>query len=227
MGASVKRGRFITFEGGEGSGKSTQCRLLAEALTKHGIPCRLSREPGGSPGAEEIRQLLVQGEPGRWDAVSETLLLFAARHDHWLRTIAPALERGEWVICDRFADSTMAYQGYAGKMERAKIDVLYELAIGTLQPDLTLILDIPVEEGLRRALSRGGEENRFEKMEMAFHQALREGFLDIARRFPGRCSVVSARGSIAMIHDRIQRVVSGRFSDARLGEGDVCSDASP
>lgn len=227
MDASVKRGRFITLEGGEGSGKSTQCRLLAEALTENGIPCRLSREPGGSPGAEEIRQLLVQGEPGRWDAVSETLLLFAARHDHWLRTIEPALERGEWVICDRFADSTMAYQGYAGKMDRAKIDALYDLAIGTARPDLTLILDIPVEEGLRRAVSRGGEENRFEKMEMTFHQALREGFLDIARRCPERCVVVSALGSVAVIRDRIQRVVSGRFPDVLLREKDECSDASP
>ena len=214
MSETVVRGRFITFEGGEGSGKSTQCRLLAEALEAQGVTCRLTREPGGSQGAEEIRSLLVQGEPGRWDVVSETLLLFAARRDHWTRTIQPALECGEWVICDRFADSTMAYQGYARNMDRAKIDFLYDLAIGTARPDLTLILDLPVEEGLRRALSRGDDENRFEKMGAVFHQALRDGFLDIAARFPERCVVVPALGSIGAIQDELRRIVTGRFSAA-------------
>ncbi len=211
MSERVQRGRFITFEGGEGGGKSTQCRLLAAALAQRGIVCHLTREPGGSAGAEEIRSLLVTGEPGRWDSISETLLLFAARHDHWTKTISPALERGEWVICDRFADSTMAYQGYAQGMDQSVIETLYALAVGETKPDLTLILDLPVEEGLKRALSRQDAENRYEKMGAAFHQALRDGFLDIAAHSPERCVVVSALSSIETIHAQLWQIVENRF----------------
>ncbi len=211
MSTIARRGRFITFEGGEGGGKSTQCRLLAAALEQRGIVCRLTREPGGSAGAEEIRSLLVTGDPGRWDSVSETLLLSAARRDHWIKTINPALERGEWVICDRFADSTMAYQGYAHGMDRDAIAMLYALAVGKAEPDLTLILDLPVEEGLKRAFSRGDDENRYERMGVGFHQALRDGFLAIAARFPQRCVVVSALPSIEEIHAVLWETVAERL----------------
>jgi dTMP kinase len=193
------RGRFVTFEGGEGAGKSTQVRRLADALRAAGVPVRLTREPGGSPGAEEIRALLVSGETGRWDPLTEALLISAARRDHLRRTVLPALEAGEWVLCDRFADSTTAYQGHGHGLGREATEVLYGLVAGEFRPDLTLILDVPVEAGLARAAARaGGEgrggaaEDRYERMGRDFHQRLREGFLDIARREPGRCAVVDA-----------------------------------
>jgi dTMP kinase len=147
-------GRFITFEGGEGAGKSTHVRLLAEALRAAGLSVVETREPGGSPGAEEIRELLVHGAVARWDPMSEALLHFAARRDHVTRVIAPALAAGDWVLSDRFADSTMAYQGYGHRLGREVIEQLYALAVGDLAPELTVILDLPVEDGLARAGSR-------------------------------------------------------------------------
>lgn len=135
------RGRFITLEGGEGAGKSTQVRLLADALRRAGHDVVVTREPGGTPGAEQIRALLVQGDTGRWDAVTEALLLFAARRDHLVKTIWPALDRGDWVVSDRFSDSTLAYQGYAHGMGTELIERLYALTVGEFQPDLTIMLD--------------------------------------------------------------------------------------
>ena len=189
---AVTRGRFITFEGGEGAGKSTQVRILAERLRGAGLEVVATREPGGSPGAEAIRALLVTGDPDRWSAISETLLMYAARRDHIERTIRPALERGAWVVSDRFADSTRAYQGAGGGAPHGLVAALERFVLEETRPDLTLILDLPVERGLERAGLRGGAEARFEAKGHAFHQRLREAFLDIAKAEPNRCLVLDA-----------------------------------
>jgi len=207
----VARGRFITLEGGEGAGKSTQIRLLAEALRGDGIAVTTTREPGGAPGAERIRTLLVDGATDRWDGVSEALLHFAARREHLVRTVWPALDRGDWVISDRFADSTMAYQGYGLGLGRALVEALYAQAVGDFRADLTLILDLPVEQGLARAAARNGGGTRYERMGVDFHRRLREGFLDIARREPDRCVVIDAtlpietvaRAMLAAVRERL------------------------
>ena len=211
----MSRGRFITIEGGDGAGKSTQAERLCDALRTHGTAAVCTREPGGSPGAEEIRALLVSGEPGRWDPMSEALLHFAARHDHLAHTVRPALERGEWVVSDRFADSTLAYQGYAQGLGRDVVVALYETAVGDVAPDLTLILDLPVETGLARARERGGAD-RYERMDAEFHQRLRDGFLDIARREPERCVVIDARPGRDAVHAAIVAAVRERLG---LGDG--------
>jgi dTMP kinase len=207
----MRQGRLITFEGGEGAGKSTQLRLLDAALRRLGIDTTATREPGGTPGAEEIRALLVGGDPGRWDAMTEALLHFAARRDHLVAVIRPALERGRYVLSDRFADSTMAYQGYGLGLERAAIEALYRLVLGETRPDLTLILDLPVEEGLRRAAARGDGDDRYERMDRAFHERLGRGYLDIAHREPGRCVVVDAAGPVEETHAEILRTVHARL----------------
>jgi len=207
-------GRFVTLEGGEGAGKTTQIRRLADALRADGRGVLVTREPGGSPGAEEIRGLIVSGEPGRWDPMTEALLLYAARRDHLERTIRPALAAGRWVLCDRFADSTMAYQGYGHGLGRQAIIDLHRAAIGDVRPDLTLILDLPVEIGLRRAAGRGGAgraEDRFDRMGALFHQRLRDGFLDIARHEPDRCRVVDAARDADAVAADLVAAVRGRF----------------
>ncbi|WP_372398778.1 dTMP kinase [Azospirillum sp. HJ39] len=213
--ASAKRGRFVTLEGGEGAGKSTQLRRLAdslrEALRAGGIDLVTTREPGGSPGAEEIRGLLVTGETGRWSPVTEALLHTAARRDHLERTVWPALEAGRWVLCDRFFDSTMAYQGYGLGLGRELVETLQRAALGGFRPDLTLILDIEVETGLRRAASRHGGEDRYERMDIGFHQRLRDGFLDIARREPERCAVIDADADPDTVEARIRDALSTRL----------------
>jgi len=201
-------GRFITFEGGEGAGKSTQIHLLAEALRKTGLPVVTTREPGGAPGAEEIRTLLLTGEIGRWSPMSELLLFAAARHEHVTHRIAPALARRDCVLCDRFADSTMAYQGYGHRLGREVCEAAHKLAVGDFQPDLTLILDLPVEEGLKRAATRRDSDTRYERMGLEFHRRLRDGFLDIARRAPERCRVIDARGTVAEVHAVVRQVVA-------------------
>ncbi len=204
-------GRFITFEGGEGAGKSTHVRLLAEALRAAGLSVVETREPGGSPGAEEIRELLVHGAVARWDPVSEALLHFAARRDHVTRVIAPALAAGDWVLSDRFADSTMAYQGYGHRLGREVIEQLYALAVGDLAPDLTVILDLPVEDGLARAGSRNSGGTRYENMDRAFHDRLRKGFLAIAEREPKRCVVIDGSESVEAVHRAVKEAVRGRL----------------
>ncbi|PWC51390.1 dTMP kinase [Azospirillum melinis] len=215
MPTSPARGRFITLEGGEGAGKSTQLRRLADSLRvslrARGVELVTTREPGGSPGAEEIRGLLVTGETGRWSATTEALLHTAARRDHLERTVWPALETGTWVLCDRFFDSTMAYQGYGLGLGRDLIETLQTAALGGFRPDLTLILDIDVETGLRRAVARHGGEDRYERMDIGFHQRLRDGFLDIARREPERCAVVDADADLDTVQARIRDAVSGRL----------------
>jgi len=211
----VAHGRFITLEGGEGAGKSTQIRLLAEALRSDGIAVTTTREPGGAPGAERIRTLLVDGATDRWDGVSEALLHFAARREHLVRTVWPALEHGDWVISDRFADSTMAYQGYGLGLGRALVEALYARTVGDFRPDLTLILDLPVEQGLARAAARGatpdGGGTRYERMGVDFHRRLREGFLDIARREPDRCVVIDATLPIQAVAGAILAAVRERL----------------
>ncbi|MEO5374773.1 MAG: dTMP kinase [Alphaproteobacteria bacterium] len=201
----MTRGRFVTFEGGEGAGKSTQVRLLIEALGRAGIDALATREPGGAPGAEQIRRLLVEGDVGRWDPMTEALLHFAARRDHMARTVWPALDAGRWVVSDRFADSTMAYQGHGQALDRSVIEGLYRLVLGDFAPDLTVILDLPVEVGLGRAAARNGSgvEDRYERMGLDFHRRLRQAFLDIAAREPTRCVVIPADGTPAAIHAAI------------------------
>jgi dTMP kinase len=207
----VTQGRFITFEGGEGAGKSTQIRRLAARLEPVTGPVVLTREPGGSAGAEALRDLLVNGDADRWSPMSETLILYAAREDHLLRTIRPALGAGAWVLCDRFADSTRAYQGAGGGADPDFILGLEAAVLGTTRPDLTLILDMPVELGLSRALSRGGGEARFESKGQAFHERLRQGFLDIASAEPGRCAVIDAGRSMDEVTGQIWQVVQDRL----------------
>jgi len=206
----VARGRFITFEGGEGTGKSTQLRRLADRLRSEGRIVVATREPGGSPGAETIRDLLVNGAADRWSPVTETLLMYAARRDHIERVIAPALARGDWVVCDRFADSTRAYQGAAGGTDPALIAALEAHVLGEVRPDLTLVLDLPVETGLARAASRPGAETRFESKGQAFHARLREAFLAIAVAEPGRCAVIDAAGDMDQVAAAVWAAVETR-----------------
>jgi dTMP kinase len=204
-------GRFITLEGGEGTGKSTQIKRLAAALEQRGIKVLATREPGGSSGAEQIRKLMVEGEPGRWDAITETLLAYAARADHVARTIGPALLADTWVISDRFNDSTFAYQGAGRGVPRETIRRIDSAVLDDFAPDLTLILDLDVKLGLARAGARGDKENRFEKFGTEFHEKLRQAFLDIAKRSPDRCRVIDAGGTEDQVAEAIFAAVSRRF----------------
>lgn len=198
---SAGAGLFISFEGIDGSGKSTQARLLAEALKGAGREVVLTREPGGSPGAEEIRRLVLEGDPDRWSAETEILLFTAARRDHLERTIAPALADGKVVICDRFADSTRVYQGVSRGDLRDVVDRLHEVMIGR-EPDLTVLIDMDPAEGLSRALGRQGTEERFESFGEGLQQKMRAGFLSLAAEFPGRFRVIDgARGIDAVAAD--------------------------
>lgn len=204
-------GRFITFEGGEGAGKSTQVRLLAERLTAAGIDVMTTREPGGTPGAEAIRNLFVTGAAGRWSARTEALLVNSARADHVERLIKPSLDAGRWVISDRYADSTLAYQGAAGGIGSDILRRLHELATGDLWPDLTLILDLPVEIGLPRALARRDGNSRFEQHDRAFHEHVRNGFRALADNEPHRCRLIDASGSIDRTAELVWSEVSALF----------------
>lgn len=210
----VARGRFITLEGGEGAGKTTQIARLASRLRNEGHSVRTTREPGGTPSAQAIRELVVSGAGDRWDPVSEALLMYAARRDHVERLIGPALEAGEWVLCDRFSDSTMAYQGYAGGLGRDWVAALDRLTLNGFVPDLTVVLDLPPESGLRRAAERGGPD-RFEKMGADFHSALRNAFLDIAAREPTRVKVVDANRSIDDVESAVFEALVDAFPEAR------------
>ncbi len=217
MMAKAQAGRFITLEGGEGAGKSTHIAGLAKRLEDAGVGVITTREPGGAPGADTIRSILVSGETDRWDPMSEALLNFAARREHLIRTIWPALERGHWVLSDRFADSTMAYQGYGHGVDRELIGALYRAAVGDFRPDMTLVLDLPVAEGLRRANQRNGDsaaaEDRYERMDVAFHERLRAGFLEIAAAEPNRCQVIDAGGEAGDVAARIWDAVTRKFAD--------------
>jgi dTMP kinase len=208
----VARGRFITFEGGEGAGKSTQLKRLALRLEAGGREVVATREPGGSPGAEHIRALVLNGSADRWSPVTETLLMYASRRDHVERVIRPALERGAWVVCDRFADSTRAYQGAAGGTDPAFIAALETYVLEGTRPDLTLIFDLPTEVGLQRAHARAGAEMRFESKGLAFHERLRAAFLEIARIEPERCAVIDATGSLDEVETAVWAAVEARLA---------------
>lgn len=207
----MTKGRFITFEGGEGTGKSTQVARLVDRLRARDLEVLQTREPGGSDGAEEIRNLALNGEAGRWSAMTETLLMFAARSDHLERTVRPALEAGRWVVCDRFADSSRAYQGAGGGVPADFIETLDAAVVGGTQPDLTLVFDLPVEVGLQRAFGRGLFETRFESKGLAFHERLRQGFREIAAAHPERCVLVDADGDLEAVAARVWTAVEDRL----------------
>lgn len=215
-------GKFITLEGGEGAGKSTQAELLAERLRALGLDVVMTREPGGSPFGERLREILLDATTPEHSALSEALLFYAARADHLETTIRPALAKGSWVICDRFADSTRAYQGTAGALTLTTIDTLDALVVAETQPDLTLMIDLDPELGMQRANARrsaqqnGGDEgasnpDRFEGREAKFHEALRRGFLDIAANNPDRCAVVDGNTDADSISENIWAVVKDRL----------------
>ncbi len=211
------KGKFITFEGGEGTGKSTQVRNLAKRLEDIGQETLVTREPGGSPRAEKIREALLKGQAKPFGPLAETLLLFAARDDHLEKSIRPALKNGVWVLCDRFSDSTRAYQGAAGGVRSEVISKLEKIVIKDTFPDLTLVLDLPAEDGLARASARriaeggDGPADRFENMDMKFHRKLRQAFLAIAQIEPERCVVIDASAPEDAVDEKIWQVVSERL----------------
>ena len=206
----IPRGGFISFEGIDGSGKSTQARLLAARLQEQGRNVVLTREPGGSPGAEEIRKLVLEGPPDRWSAETEILLFTAARRDHLERTIRPALAAGSIVICDRFADSTRMYQGLRGQGLRAMVDSLHDLMIAQ-EPDLTLLIDMDPAIGLERALGRKGGEERFESFGQSMQAQMRAGFLDLARAAPDRIRVVDGTRTPEDVAADVARIVAAHL----------------
>lgn len=206
----TERGRLITFEGGEGVGKSTQIRELASALAEAGVDVVTTREPGGTVGAEAIRTLVTEGSADRWSPLTETLLFLAARQDHVERLIAPSMEAGRWVLCDRFVDSTRVYQGLAGTLGLDLIDRLHGVIFDRLMPDLTLLLDAPVDIGLARRRT-AGDANRFEQKVTDFHQAVRDGFLELAGNDPTRFAVIDARPPPEEVSASITDLVAERL----------------
>ena len=204
-------GTFITLEGGEGVGKSTQAKRLIATLSAAGHACVATREPGGSVGSEEIRRLLVDGTVDRWHPMTEALLHNAARVEHLEDTIKPALQSGKIVICDRYFDSTMAYQGYGHGLGAASIANLHWLLYNDFVPDLTLILSLPIDEGLKRAGKRGDGEDRYENMCENFHKRLISGFMEIARAEPDRCAVIDAIGDEDTVHSKIMQELRKRL----------------
>ncbi|WP_374763868.1 dTMP kinase [Yunchengibacter salinarum] len=208
-------GLFITLEGGEGAGKTTQRHFLGAALKAVGLDTLVTREPGGNPQAEALRAMLLTGDVDRWTPMTEALLMTAARTEHVVRTIKPALQAGRCVLCDRFSDSTIAYQGAGHGLGMGAMRSLQETAFGRFRPDLTLILDLPVKTGLTRARSRetarSDAEDRFENMDVAFHERLRAAFLEIADLEPDRCAVISADGTPQEVFDRLWDAVADRL----------------
>ena len=211
---AVDTGRFITFEGGEGSGKSTQAGILANRLTRAGRQVLATREPGGSPAAEEIREALLSGKVWQFGPFAEALLFSVARGDHLENAIGEALLDGKWVVCDRFLDSTRAYQGATAGVPKSLINALERLTVGGLLPDITFVLDIPAEEGLQRAAERrgGGTPDRFESQELMLHERVRRAFVDIAEEEPDRCIVIDASQPEAMVAEDVWEVVLQRLS---------------
>jgi dTMP kinase len=217
----VTGGKFITFEGGEGGGKTTQAVILAQKLRRAGISVLQTREPGGTPRAEAIREVLLSGQAKKFGPLGEAVLFYAARESHLELAIRPALERGTWVICDRFSDSTRAYQGAAGGLPLYVVETIDRAVVGSTQPDLTIIFDLPPELGLRRAAERKAKSvsakaaentpDRFETMNVAFHRRLREEFLAIAKQEPKRCVVIDASETALRVEDKIWAIVRERF----------------
>jgi dTMP kinase len=207
-------GRFITFEGGEGSGKSTQAGILANRLARAGRKVFATREPGGSPAAEEIREALLSGQVRQFGPFAEALMFAVARADHLENAISQAVLEGKWVVCDRFLDSTRAYQGATAGVPRGLINALERLTVGGLLPDITFILDIPPEEGLSRAAERrgGNVPDRFESQEVMLHERVRRAFLNIAEEEPERCVVIDASQPEAMVAEDVWEVILQRLS---------------
>lgn len=201
------RGKFITFEGGEGAGKSTQIAKLSAYLTAKNIPNIITREPGGNDSAELIRNLLVKGATDRWNPITELLLMFASRADHWHKRIKPSLDNNIWVLCDRFADSSTAYQGYGHGIDQTFIKELYKQSVGAQEPDITFIFDIDPVVGLKRSQDRlsahKSDENRFESLNTEFHERIRNGFLEIAKNHPHRCHIIDAEQDIDTLFSEI------------------------
>jgi dTMP kinase len=210
------RGKFITFEGGEGTGKSTQAKLLADRLSVLGIGVKLTREPGGSPGAEIIRHVLLSGAAKPLGAEAEAMLFAAAREDHLTQTIRPALERGDWVVCDRFADSTRVYQGVLGHVDSRLIKRLEKITVGETGPDLTIVLDVPAEIGLARAEARRGQahSDRFESEDLEFHNRLRDAYRQLAIDEPDRCVLIDAAEPQDRVTERVWAVVNRKLDPA-------------
>jgi dTMP kinase len=215
--AAVKRvpgrGRFISFEGGEGSGKSTQIKTLAERLAAAKLRAIVTREPGGSPGAEIIRHVILSGMGKLLGADAETLLFAAARDDHVRTVIQPALNQGTWVLCDRFSDSTRVYQGTLGQVSPAVLQAMQRVTIGDLKPDLTVILDVPVEVGMQRAAARrgSGAPDRFEAEDIQFHQELRDAYRQIAADEPQRCVLIDANADAGIVAASVWAALRDRF----------------
>lgn len=207
------RGRFISFEGGEGSGKSTQIKKLAERLEAAKLRSVVTREPGGSPGAEVIRHLLLAGMGKLLGAEAETLLFAAARDDHVRTVIQPALSQGSWVLCDRFSDSTRVYQGRVGHVPAGLVNAMERVTIGNLKPDLTIILDVPVEVGLTRAAARrgGAAADRFESEDIEFHQNLRDAYRELAAIEPQRCVLIDATPDANVVAASVWAALRDRF----------------
>ncbi len=210
-------GKFITLEGGEGCGKSTQVKLLAQALQKLGIEAIATKEPGGTPDGMVLRNLLVTGDKDRFDALTECMLYFADRRIHLTQVVWPALEKNQWIISDRYADSTEAYQyyGYNKRISREILSELYQMAAGNFKPDLTIILDMDPKRGMERSFAKAEtqkvKELRFESQALEFHNNLRNGFKEIAMREPERCVIINADKSIEEIHNEIMNIVKERF----------------
>ena len=213
------RGRFITFEGGEGSGKSTHIKIIAQRLNAAKLRAIVTREPGGSPGAEIIRHLVLSGMGKLLGPDAETLLFAAARDDHVRTVIKPALNRGIWVLCDRFSDSTRAYQGSLGKVAPEVLNAMERVTIGDLKPDLTIILDVPVEVAMQRTARRrgSGEPDRFEAEDLKFHQDLRDAYRQIAATEPQRCVLIDANGDVDMVAAKVWAALRDRFFAAEAG----------
>lgn len=210
-------GQFITFEGGEGSGKTTQAKMLADALERVGVETILTREPGGTFGAESIRKLVLEGTDDRWSGMTELLLMYAARLDHVEKLIKPALERGAWVISDRFSDSSLAYQGYARDLGADRVRAVHDVVMEGFNPDLTLVFDMDVYLSLKRVETRAAQDDevltRFDKAGQEFHTTIREAFLDIAKKEPSRVKVVDADGSRSAVRARILNALTAQYPE--------------
>jgi dTMP kinase len=214
-------GKFIVIEGVDGAGKGVQSRLLRDVLQHCEIPVLLTREPGGSPGAEEIRSLLVQGAADKWDSMTELLLVYAARRAHLVQTVWPALQQGTWVISDRFADSSRAFQGVAGGLGLDLVERIHRDVVGDFIPDLTLVLDIDADTALQRAQARGGSEDRFEKKGHDYQRKVREGFRLLAERSPKTHQLINAAQSVEAVAGAIQWAVASRLKLVQLLAGGV------
>lgn len=210
-----ERGYFIAFEGGEGSGKTTQIKILSKSLRSLGVDVLVTREPGGSPGGEDVRNLLKNGDQARWDGVSEAMLLYAGRHDHVEKTIKPALKNGTWVLCDRFSDSSFAYQGFGRSLGLDHMERLHALALGDFFPDLTFIFDIDPKDSYARVLRRRGKRghtgDRFDDMDMHFHEQVYAGYKAIAEKYAHRCCVVPANIPIDKVQEKILQGIREKF----------------